>query len=52
MNEDFVLLVLTAGFLAGGYRVWQSSLDAREAANRIAKDTCSRAVTCGFERQV
>jgi hypothetical protein len=44
MNEDFVLLVLTAGFLAGGYRVWQSSLDAREAANRIAKDTCSRAV--------
>jgi hypothetical protein len=44
MNEDFVLLVLTAGFLAGGYRIWQSSLDAREAANRIAKDTCSRAV--------
>jgi hypothetical protein len=44
MNEDFVLLVLTAGFLAGGYRVWQSALDAREAANRIAKDTCSRAV--------
>jgi hypothetical protein len=44
MNEDFVLLVLTAGFLAGGYRVWQTSLDAREAANRIAKDTCSRAV--------
>lgn len=39
-----MLLVLTAGFLAGGYRVWQSSLDAREAANRIAKDTCSRAV--------
>jgi hypothetical protein len=44
MNEDFVLLVLTAGFLAAGYRIWQSSLDAREAANRIAKDTCSRAV--------
>jgi hypothetical protein len=44
MTEDFVLLVLTAAFLAGGYRLWQSSLDAREAANRIAKDTCSRAV--------
>jgi hypothetical protein len=44
MNEDFVLLVLTVGFLAGGYKVWQISLDAREAANRIAKDTCSRAV--------
>jgi Protein of unknown function (DUF3301) len=44
MNEDFVLLVLTTGLLAGGYRLWQISLDAREAANRIAKDTCSRAV--------
>ena len=37
-------LVLAAAVLAGGYKVWQTSLDAREAANRIAKDTCSRAV--------
>ena len=44
MNEDLVLLVLTTGLLAGGYKLWQISLDAREAANRIAKDTCSRAV--------
>ena len=44
MNNDLVLLVLAAGMLAGGYKFWQSSLDAREAANRIAKDTCSRAV--------
>jgi hypothetical protein len=44
MNDDLLLLVLAAGVLAGGYRLWQLSLDARETANRIAKDTCSRAV--------
>jgi len=44
MSEDLVLLVLAAGALAGGYRLWQTSLDARETANRIAKDTCSRSV--------
>jgi hypothetical protein len=44
MTEDPILLVLAAGVLAGGYKIWQTSLDAREAANRIAKDTCSRAV--------
>jgi hypothetical protein len=38
------MLVAVAGALAGAYKVWQISLDAREAANRIAKDTCSRAV--------
>lgn len=44
MNEDLVLLVLTTAVLAAGYKIWQISLDARAAANRIAKDTCSRAV--------
>jgi TRAP-type C4-dicarboxylate transport system permease small subunit len=44
MTDDLLLLVFAAGALAGGYRIWQISLDAREAANRIAKDTCSRAV--------
>ena len=44
MTDDLVLLILAAAALAGGYRIWQLSLDAREAANRIAKDTCSRAV--------
>jgi hypothetical protein len=44
MTDDLLLLVLTTGLLAGGYKIWQTSLDAREAANRIAKDTCSRAV--------
>ena len=39
-----MLLVLAGAVLAGGYKIWQTSLDAREAANRIAKDTCSRAV--------
>ena len=44
MTEDLLLLVLATAVLAGGYRIWQLSLDARETANRIAKDTCSRAV--------
>jgi len=44
MDGDFIMLVAAAGALAGAYKVWQISLDAREAANRIAKDTCSRAV--------
>src|SRR6202789_4695043 len=36
--------VAIAGPLGGAYKVWEISLDAREAANRIAKDPCSRAV--------
>ena len=44
MSDDLLLLVFAAGALAGGYRIWQTSMDARDAANRIAKDTCSRAV--------
>jgi hypothetical protein len=44
MNDDMFLLVLAAGALALLYRVWHVSLDAREAANRIARDTCSKAV--------
>src|ERR1700730_13553096 len=44
MTDDLMLLVLATGVLAVGYKIWQISLDARAAANRIAKDTCSRAV--------
>jgi hypothetical protein len=44
MDDGFFMLVLVAGVLAGAYKVWQISLDTREAANRIAKETCSRAV--------
>jgi hypothetical protein len=44
MGQDLIWLILTTAVLAGGYKLWQTSLDAREAANRIAKDTCSRAV--------
>jgi Protein of unknown function (DUF3301) len=44
MSEDLLLLIFIAASLASGYKVWQLSLDAREAANRIARDTCSRAV--------
>jgi hypothetical protein len=44
MDDGLLTLVLVAGALGVAYKVWQISLDAREAANRIAKDTCSRAV--------
>src|ERR1700743_1629846 len=44
MDGDFIMLVAVAGALAGTYKLWQLSLDARETANRIAKETCSRAV--------
>lgn len=44
MNDDLLLLVLAAGSLAVAYKVWHVSLDARETANRIARDACSRAV--------
>jgi hypothetical protein len=44
MNDGVFTLLLCAGALAGAYKVWQVSLDTREAANRIAKETCSRAV--------
>jgi hypothetical protein len=44
MSEDMLWLLVLAALLAGGYKAWQLSLDARQAANRIAKDTCSRAV--------
>jgi hypothetical protein len=44
MTDDLLLLILATGAVAGTYKIWQLSLDAREAANRIAKDACSRAV--------
>jgi ABC-type nitrate/sulfonate/bicarbonate transport system substrate-binding protein len=44
MSEDMLLLLIVAALLAAAYKAWQWSLDARETANRIAKDTCSRAV--------
>ena len=37
-------LVLVAGSLAVAYTVWRTALEARETANRIARETCSRAV--------
>lgn len=44
MNDDLLVLVLAAGSLALVYKIWQSALDARETANRIARETCSREV--------
>ena len=44
MDEGFLMGVLGAVALLAGYKYWQVSMDAREAANHIAKDACSRAV--------
>jgi hypothetical protein len=44
MDEGFFMAVLAVAALSGFYKYWQISMDAREAANRIAKDTCSSAV--------
>jgi Protein of unknown function (DUF3301) len=44
MSDDLLFLIAAAAVLAAAYKVWQVSLDAREAANRIARETCSRAV--------
>jgi hypothetical protein len=44
MSGDLMLLVVGSAVLAVAYRIWYTSLDAREAANRIARDACSRAV--------
>jgi hypothetical protein len=42
MNDMLALMVLGLS-LAGGYKLWRDALDARENANRIAKDACARA---------
>jgi hypothetical protein len=44
MSDDLLFLVLAAAALSVIYKVWQVSLDARETANRIARETCSKAV--------
>ncbi len=44
MSSDLLFLVFGAGILGVAYKVWESSLNARQTANRIAKDACSRAV--------
>jgi uncharacterized protein DUF3301 len=42
--DDFLLFVTLVSALALIYKIWQHSLDARQEAHRIAKETCSRAV--------
>jgi hypothetical protein len=44
MDDGLLMLVVSAGILGLAYKVWQLSMDARATANRIAKETCSRAV--------
>lgn len=44
MSDDLLLLVAVAAGLALAYTFWQAAMDAREAAYRVARETCSRAV--------
>jgi Protein of unknown function (DUF3301) len=44
MDDPAYVFLTGAALLALSYKAWQASMDAREAANRIARDTCSRAV--------
>jgi Protein of unknown function (DUF3301) len=44
MDADIAYFLTAAGILAAVYGFWHSSLGAREAANRIAREACSRAV--------
>ena len=44
MNADLAYFLVAACTLAAIYGFWHSSLGAREAANRIAREACSRAV--------
>ena len=44
MSADLLLLIAVAAGLALGYKLWQSAMDARETAMRIARETCSHAV--------
>jgi len=44
MTGDLAFMLIAAALSAVAYRVWHSSLDAREEANRIAREACSRAV--------
>ncbi len=44
MDDPLYVLLTGAALLAFSYKAWQASMEARETANRIARDTCSRAV--------
>ena len=44
MNGDLLILVFGTGILGVAYKAWEISMEARQTANRIAKDACSRAV--------
>ena len=44
MDADLAYFLAAACILAGVYGFWHSSLGARETANRIAREACSRAV--------
>jgi hypothetical protein len=44
VSGDLLLFMLGTGSLVLAYKLWHGALEAREAANRIAREACSRAV--------
>ena len=44
MNPDLTYFLVAGCILAAVYGLWHTSLGAREAANRVAREACSRAV--------
>jgi hypothetical protein len=44
MGGDLVMLMVGAVVLGLAYWAWNSAVGAREEANRVARDACSRAV--------
>jgi hypothetical protein len=44
MSGDLLFLTVLAGGLSIACLVWHSALQAREAANHVAREACSRAV--------
>jgi len=44
MDDGLLMLTVAAALSVLTYKVWHLSMEAREAANRIAQETCSRAV--------
>lgn len=44
MGTDLWILTIGAAALSAAYTAWHHALEARETANRIAREACSRAV--------
>ena len=44
MTDEMLAFVVAAALLGAIYKVWSSALEARELANKVARETCAGAV--------